>query len=85
MNWIEVFLGGGAGAVITGLGALYKSVKDESTKERSEVLEWNDRLEHKVNALMESNDLLVREVHGLRTRVFDLELFIRKHDLEPPE
>ncbi|WP_406379030.1 hypothetical protein [Streptomyces sp. NBC_00197] len=84
MNWLEVLFGGGAGALITGLGSLYKSVKDESTKERSEVLDWNERLEKKVNDLMASNDRLVEEVHGLRNRVLELELFIRTHDLEPP-
>jgi uncharacterized protein YgiM (DUF1202 family) len=85
MDWIEVLLGGGAGAVIGGIVTFYKTVKDESAKDRSEVVEWNERLEEKVNKLMESNDLLITEVHGLRTRVLTLELFIRKHDLEPPQ
>lgn len=85
MTWIEVLLGGGIGALVGGVATFYKTVKDESSKERTEVVEWNERLEDKVNQLMESNDRLVAEVHGLRTRVLTLELFIRKHDLEPPQ
>lgn len=84
MTGVEFALGGGALALITGLGTVYRSLKDGAAKDRADVEDWNARLEEKVDKLMEKNDALIEEVQFLRTRVFTLEMFIRKNDMEPP-
>lgn len=85
MTWVEFVLGGGAVALIGGVITGYQSLKDGVAKDRRDVEDWNQRLGEKVDTLMERNDKLIEEVHFLRTRVFTLELFIRKHDMEPPQ
>lgn len=85
MTGVDFAFGGGALALIGGLVTMYRTLKDGRAKDKASVQEWNTRLEEKVDKLTEKNDLLITEVHGLRTRVFTLEMFIRNHDLEPPQ
>jgi hypothetical protein len=78
MTGVEFAFGGGALALVGGLVTMYRTLKDGRVSDRASVQEWNVRLEEKVNKLMENNDLLITEIHELRTRVLTLELFIRK-------
>lgn len=85
MTGVEFAFGGGAIALVGGLVTMYRTLKDGRVSDRASVQEWNVRLEEKVNKLMENNDLLITEIHELRTRVLTLELFIRKNGMEPPQ